>query len=258
MRVAAIYDVQGNLPALEAVLDDIRRAAVDRVVGGGDVVPGPIPRETIATLMDLEVPVHFIHGNGETEGLSVLAGGGPSPTVPEELHAVVRWVAEELLPEQGRVLAEWPLTHHLELPEPIGCSSLQASSFVTLRTTSSPRQVGSGQRVTPGHSISRRTTSSISRTRPRWSACSRTPRCDRPATISTRPFNTGLKRPRETKAVGQKREGRAGRLHSRWAAFRINPRELQPHPTDFLRRSRALPGRSSPRSRAHCSTIRGE
>lgn len=116
MRVAAIYDVHGNLPALEAVLDDVRRADVDRVVVGGDVVPGPMPREAIATLMDIEVPVHFIHGNGETEVLSVLAGGGPRPTVPEQFHEVIRWVAEELLPEQGRVLAEWPLTHRLEIP----------------------------------------------------------------------------------------------------------------------------------------------
>ena len=45
MRVAAIYDIHGNLPALEAVLEEIRRAAVDRVVVGGDVLPGPMPRE---------------------------------------------------------------------------------------------------------------------------------------------------------------------------------------------------------------------
>jgi Icc-related predicted phosphoesterase len=39
MPVAAIYDIHGNLPALEAVLEDIRQAAVDLVVVGGDVVP---------------------------------------------------------------------------------------------------------------------------------------------------------------------------------------------------------------------------
>ena len=38
MKVAALYDVHGNLPALEAVLQEIRRAEVDLIVVGGDVV----------------------------------------------------------------------------------------------------------------------------------------------------------------------------------------------------------------------------
>ena len=39
MRVAAIYDIHGNLPALEAVLEDLACAGADRIVVGGDVVP---------------------------------------------------------------------------------------------------------------------------------------------------------------------------------------------------------------------------
>jgi hypothetical protein len=54
--VAAIYDIHGNLPALEAVLEDVHRAAVDLVVVGGDVLPGPMPRETMARLLSLDVP----------------------------------------------------------------------------------------------------------------------------------------------------------------------------------------------------------
>ena len=41
MRIAALYDIHGKLPALEAVLQDIRQAEVDQVVVGGDVVPSP-------------------------------------------------------------------------------------------------------------------------------------------------------------------------------------------------------------------------
>ncbi|HTU47665.1 MAG TPA: hypothetical protein VMF91_21585 [Bryobacteraceae bacterium] len=33
MRVAAIYDIHGNLPALEAVLEEISQAEVDGVGG---------------------------------------------------------------------------------------------------------------------------------------------------------------------------------------------------------------------------------
>jgi predicted phosphodiesterase len=56
MRVAAIYDIHGNLPALEAVLQDIRQADVNQVVVGGDVVPGPMPLETIECLLGLAEP----------------------------------------------------------------------------------------------------------------------------------------------------------------------------------------------------------
>ena len=47
-RVAALYDIHGNLPALDAVLAEVRAAGVDRIVVGGDVLPGPMPRETLA------------------------------------------------------------------------------------------------------------------------------------------------------------------------------------------------------------------
>jgi Icc-related predicted phosphoesterase len=52
MRVAALYDIHGNLPALEAVLQDIRQANVDQIVVGGDVVPGPMPREIATIFLD--------------------------------------------------------------------------------------------------------------------------------------------------------------------------------------------------------------
>ena len=51
MPVAALYDIHGNLPALEAVLEDVARIGADRVVIGGDVVPGPMPRETLVRLL---------------------------------------------------------------------------------------------------------------------------------------------------------------------------------------------------------------
>ncbi len=47
MRVAALYDIHGNLSALEAVLADVARADVEMVVIGGDVVSGALPRETL-------------------------------------------------------------------------------------------------------------------------------------------------------------------------------------------------------------------
>ena len=48
--VAALYDVHGNLPALEAVLADAAFARADAVVVGGDVAVGPMPAEVLDRL----------------------------------------------------------------------------------------------------------------------------------------------------------------------------------------------------------------
>jgi putative phosphoesterase len=114
MRVAAIYDIHGNMPALEAVLQEIRRAEVDLIVVGGDVVPGPMPRETLRCLLDLDIPVQFIKGNGDREVLGQMAGV-ETGAIPPQLREVVRWVAQQLHPEYEQLLAGWPGTFHVDI-----------------------------------------------------------------------------------------------------------------------------------------------
>ena len=66
MRLAVVSDIHGNLPALEAVLAEIGREGVDRVVNLGDIVSGPLwPRETAARLRGLDWPT--IRGNHERQ-----------------------------------------------------------------------------------------------------------------------------------------------------------------------------------------------
>ena len=108
MRVAALYDIHGNLPALEAVLEDVRKAGVNRVVIGGDVVPGPMPCETIALLRDLDLPVQFIRGNGDREVVG-WRRGEESSVIPESYRETMRWVARQLHPDEETLLAAWPL-----------------------------------------------------------------------------------------------------------------------------------------------------
>ena len=109
MRVAAIYDIHGNLPALEAVLQEIGQAEVDHVVVGGDVVPGPMARETLRCLLDLDIPVKFIYGNCEVAVLEQMAGQDPA-AVPEQYRPIIRWTARQLQREYEAILAGWPKT----------------------------------------------------------------------------------------------------------------------------------------------------
>jgi diadenosine tetraphosphatase ApaH/serine/threonine PP2A family protein phosphatase len=61
--LACLYDVHGNLPALEAVLADAGDAD-EYVLGGDYVLFGGWPAETVARLRELDAPV-WIRGNGE-------------------------------------------------------------------------------------------------------------------------------------------------------------------------------------------------
>ncbi len=54
MRLAALYDVHGNLPALEAVLAEVEREGVDTIVFGGDIAAGPFPRQTVDLVRSLD------------------------------------------------------------------------------------------------------------------------------------------------------------------------------------------------------------
>src|SRR3954471_18153382 len=58
-----LYDVHGNLPALEAVLEDARQAGVGRWIVGGDVALfGPDPAGSVARLRDL-ADAAWLRGN---------------------------------------------------------------------------------------------------------------------------------------------------------------------------------------------------
>jgi putative phosphoesterase len=88
--VAALYDVHGNLPALEAVLADPAFARADTVVVGGDVEPGPMPAEVLDRLAGLSRPVRWVRGNGDREAVDAFDRGDTDPSAhpPDEAAAV--------------------------------------------------------------------------------------------------------------------------------------------------------------------------
>src|SRR6185436_9446267 len=114
MRIAAVYDVHGNLPALEAVLAEVEELHVDRVVVGGDVLPGPMAVETLERLQSLEAPVDFLRGNGDRETLQERPDR-PS-RVPETARQQLRWCRAQISDTQALAIEGWPLTRRYDVP----------------------------------------------------------------------------------------------------------------------------------------------
>jgi putative phosphoesterase len=79
MRVAALCDVHGNLPALEAVLAEVERESVDRIVSGGDLLSPPFASECLERLVGLGDRVVFLRGNADREaaGFEDVVAGWP-------------------------------------------------------------------------------------------------------------------------------------------------------------------------------------
>jgi putative phosphoesterase len=102
MRVAALYDVHGNLPALEAVLEEVE---ADLILVGGDFVAGPWPSESFRRLLDLGERARFIRGNADREVVEPRERTGPGPPA-----GVIEFVRERLSEEQLSFLTKLPLT----------------------------------------------------------------------------------------------------------------------------------------------------
>lgn len=104
MRIAAISDIHGNLPALEAVLADIMRRGADAVVNLGDHLAGPLwAQETADWLMS--AGILSIRGNQDRRMANLTA---------DEMGPSERVAAESLTPEQMAWLAGLPATARLE------------------------------------------------------------------------------------------------------------------------------------------------
>jgi predicted phosphodiesterase len=113
VRILALYDIHGNIDALEAVLADPRAAQPDAVVIGGDAVPGPFARATLERL-DLIAPApRWVRGNGEREVAEAAraASAGLDPPGDDDLAEIS---ARELGPDRALALHDLPLILELD------------------------------------------------------------------------------------------------------------------------------------------------
>ena len=103
MRVAVLSDVHGNLPALEAVLADLREEDVGAIVAPGDTISGPWPVETFDLLAD--IGARFVLGNADVEVIRR----------SDTYGRLAIWSADQLGEERLAQADEWPLTIELEV-----------------------------------------------------------------------------------------------------------------------------------------------
>ncbi len=131
MRVAAISDIHGNLPALEAVLAEIEGQDVDLIVVCGDVAAGPMPAETIDRLRALDRPARFVSGNADRYILEA----------PDDRS---EWMAQRLTGEQLDFLRAFEPAVDLDV-EGLGrvtfCHATPASDEEPIVTVLSPDDV---------------------------------------------------------------------------------------------------------------------
>jgi putative phosphoesterase len=107
-RVAALYDIHGNVAALRAVLDEIEAMAVDKIVIGGDIAWGAFPSETLAMLRGLGDRAVYIRGNADRELVD--------PAITGKVHSgVTFWCSEQLSEDERRFLDGLPESLSLDI-----------------------------------------------------------------------------------------------------------------------------------------------
>jgi predicted phosphodiesterase len=115
MRVALISDIHGNAIALDAVLLDLRRDGITKIICLGDSAEaGPQPHQVLQQLQALGCPTAL--GNTDTQ-LLTRQFNPPRDTDTPLVNAIAAWCAEQLTAEDQRFLRTFPLTLHSPLAD---------------------------------------------------------------------------------------------------------------------------------------------
>ena len=108
-RIAVIADIHGNLPALDAALDDIADQGVDEVLVAGDLVGrGPQGSAVVRRVREAGLPA--VRGNHEDYLLSFRRREVPEGWLEAREWAASRWMAAELTDDDEAFLDALPFT----------------------------------------------------------------------------------------------------------------------------------------------------
>lgn len=191
MKLAVLSDIHGNLPALQAVLDDLQGEQVDAVLNLGDILSGPLlPAETADFLMARGFPT--IAGNHERQVLKWKDSGRPPEPASSDGYAVAR-----LQPRHFEWLRTLPPTHWLA-PDVLLVHGTPASDLVYWLETVVPgfgRDSGTGVRAASAQEVAQRLASAEGAGRATLALCghSHVPRVVQSgATLVVNPGSVGL------------------------------------------------------------------
>lgn len=141
-RIAALYDVHGNMPALKAALAAAADVSVELLVFGGDMALGPMPAEVLDLCMQLTTPARFLSGNCDRLVVDAFDGRALPAATPETARKSFEWVAGRLTQGHRDFLAGLPLSVSLDVPglgEVLSCHATPRSDseIITERTPES-------------------------------------------------------------------------------------------------------------------------
>ena len=113
--VAALYDIHGNLPALEAVLAELEADPPGAVLVGGDVCAGPMPVAVLRRLRTLPWPVYWLRGNADRAVVMGYDGTMPPELQDHPLFEGDAWAASFLSREERDFLDGFPALQALDV-----------------------------------------------------------------------------------------------------------------------------------------------
>jgi putative phosphoesterase len=113
MRLAVLADVHGNLPALEAVLNDIHRRTVEGIIVAGDHTALPHANETIRLLRSLGS--WMIRGNSDDNLLRYDAGDTPEAWRTSRQFGLLRFAHRHLNKDSMEYLKSLPEQRVIEI-----------------------------------------------------------------------------------------------------------------------------------------------
>jgi len=115
-RLAIISDIHGNLPALEAVISDMKKQEIDQVIVAGDVINfGPFSNQTARMVIENNWPV--IRGNNEYFLLDSKTLRAPAEWSDPVLFAPTIWTVQHFDPDLKKIISTWPDTINLRYGE---------------------------------------------------------------------------------------------------------------------------------------------